>query len=120
MMCLSGDGLGVLEVKGASERIKPDFAIDRVPWGGFEYTVNSGGHLVVDVEVYATEDQKNALSETEAIGQPVVLERDLGTVHYTKYVGIIADQIKWQKYIKTNETIYLCSLTLIAQEMEGV
>lgn len=111
------EGLNVLQVKSVVEKVDPDFIVDRSPRGGFEYNLISPGVLLIDVEVYVDEENKAVLDEIEAIGQTVILERDMGTEGYVKHSCMIQNEISWSKF---DNQIYLGAITLIVQETEGL
>lgn len=116
---LSSEGLEIIGVKKAIERIEPDFQTDRAPGEDEKFYINSPGVLLIDMEVYVDEENKEKLDEIEATGQPVILEKDVDTEEYVKYSCLIQNEIQWSLYISGNK-VYLGAMTLLVQETEGL
>lgn len=114
---LTSENLEIIGIKQAIERVEPHFVTDRVPGEDYIYYVASPGNLLIDVEVYVDEENKAVLDEIEAIGQPVILERDIGSEGYVKHSCMIQDEINWSKI---DGEIYLGTMTLLALETEGL
>lgn len=111
------EGINILQVKSTVEKVDPDFIVDRAPGEDYSYYITSPGVLLIDVEVYVDEENKAVLDEIEAIGQPVILEKDMGTEGYVKHSCMIQNEISWSKF---DGEIYLGAMTLIVQETEGL
>lgn len=116
---VTSENLEIIGIKSIVEKIEPHFLTNRAPGEDERFYVNSPGTIFVDVEVYVSEENKERLEEIEATGQPVVVETDLNTVEYKKYVGMIQNEIEAEIFDKTGNRVYLVFFTLLAQEMEG-
>lgn len=114
---LTSENLEIVGIKQAIERVEPHFVVDRAPGEDYSYYITSPGVLLIDVEVYVDEENKAVLDEIEAIGQPIILERDIGTEGYVKHSCMIQNEINWSKI---DGEIYLGAMTLLVLEAEGL
>lgn len=117
---ITSEGLNVLQVKSVVEKVDHDFIVDRSPRGDFKHNLISPGVLLIDVEVYVDEENKEKLDDIEATGQLLTIEIDIETEAYRKHTCMIFNEIEWQQYINSDIKIYLGKMTLIVQETEGL
>lgn len=114
------EDLNVLQVKSVVEKVDHDFIVDRAPGEDYSYYIVSPGVLLIDVEVYVDEENKEKLDDIEATGQLLTIEIDVGTEAYRKHTCMIFNGINWQQYINSDIKIYLGKMTLLVQETEGL